>query len=143
MNFKTFFAGILLFFIAACVTRIEKKGYVFEASDFELLQEGFSSQEQVLQLMGSPSFIDDFGEDESWVYFSEKIENFLFFKPKVLDRNVLVLRFRKNLLLKIEKIDHTNEVANLHFVDFYTEVKSEKVGFFKGLFSNVGQVKSQ
>ncbi len=143
MNFKIFFAVILLFFIAACATRIEKRGYVFEASDFDLLQEGFSSQEQVLQLMGSPSFVDDFGEDESWVYFSEKIENFLFFKPKVLNRNVLVLRFRKNLLLKIEKVDHTKEIASLDFVDSYTLVKSERIGFFKSLFSNVGQVKSQ
>ena len=88
--------------------------------------------------------IDDFGERESWIYISEEVENFLFFKPKTISRNVVVLRFNaKNFLSKIEKFDHENELENLKFVESYTVVKSQKVGFFKSLFSNVGQIRSQ
>lgn len=138
------FSFFLLSILASCVSRVEKSGYVFEISDIDLLQEGFSSQDHILQMMGSPTLIDDFSEKESWIYISEDIESFLFFKPKITSRNIVVLRFDdKNLLSKIEKFNHENEVKDLTFISKYTNVKSQKVGFFKSLFSNVGQIRSQ
>ncbi len=134
----------LLIALSSCVSRLEKRGYVFDLSGYELLQEGVTNKEKVLKIMGSPTLISDLDNDEAWIYYAEDVENFLFFKPDIKDRNILVLRFNESETIKeLKKISFANEEKRLSFVSSYTNVESHKVGFFKLIFSNVGQIKAQ
>ena len=133
----------LLIASSSCVSRVDKMGYMFELSDHDVLQEGVTSKERVLKIMGSPTLISDF-DSEVWIYYSEDVKNFLFFKPEVTERNVLVIKFNDAQIIKeMKKINFADEAKKLNFVSNYTAVDSHKTGFFKSIFSNVGQIKTQ
>jgi outer membrane protein assembly factor BamE (lipoprotein component of BamABCDE complex) len=141
---KNFLCYIFLLITASsCVSRVDKMGYMFELSDHDILQEGITSKERVLKIMGSPTLISDF-DSEVWIYYSEDVKNFLFFKPEVTERNVLVIKFNDAEIVKeMKRINFSDEVKKLNFVSNYTTVDSHKTGFFKSIFSNVGQIKAQ
>jgi outer membrane protein assembly factor BamE (lipoprotein component of BamABCDE complex) len=135
-----------IFFVivtSSCVSRLDKHGFMFEFSDHEMLQEGVTTKERVLKMMGSPTLISDLDQDEAWIYFSEDLKGFLFFKPKIVERNILVIRFESDTIKELKKLSLNDEAKNLQFTADYTAVDSHKVGFFKSIFSNVGQIKAQ
>lgn len=142
---KKILCGIfLLIALNACVTRVEKHGYMFDLSNPEMLQEGITSKERVVKIMGSPTITANLDNEDAWIYYAENVERFLFFKPKIISRDVLVLRFDKaNTIKELKKVSLSDEDKNLDFLTEYTAVDSHKVGFIKSFFSNVGQVKPQ
>jgi len=129
--------------LTSCINNSERHGYVFELADHQLVQEGVTSKERVLKIMGSPTVISNLDSDETWIYYSEDLERILFFLPDIKERTILTLKFDKSETVRsIEKFDLSNEDKNLQFTSQYTEVSSNKIGFFKSIFSNVGQVKA-
>lgn len=117
---------------------------MFDLSDYQLLQEGVTSRETTLKLMGSPTMISDLNSPESWIYYSEDVKSFLFFFPKVTARNILVIKFdESNTIKEMQKFYLSDDDHKLKFSSHYTEVSSHKTGFFKSIFSNIGQVKPQ
>ncbi|MBM5782716.1 MAG: outer membrane protein assembly factor BamE [Pelagibacterales bacterium] len=142
---KKFFCSIFIIMsLTSCINNYEKRGYAFELADDHLLQEGVTSKENVIKIMGSPTIISDLSSDESWIYYSEEVKKVLFFLPKVVERKVLVIKFDDlDSIRTIEKFDLSNGESKMKFVEQYTEVKSHNVGFFKSLFSNIGQIKPQ
>lgn len=128
--------------LSSCVKNSYRLGYLFDLSDHQLLQEGVTSKERVLKIMGSPTMISNLDE-EVWIYYSEDVERILFFIPDIKERTILTLRFDESETVKsIEKFDLSNEEKKMDFASHYTEVNSNKIGFFKSIFSNVGQVKA-
>ncbi len=134
---------ILLIVITSC-SRIEKRGYMFESSDHELIQEGITSKELLLRAMGSPTLISDFDNDEHWIYYAEDVEHTLFFRPNVVARNIMMVNFDRDHTVKsITRLDLSDDNKNLGFSPHYTKIEEKKTGIFKDIFSNVGQVKAQ
>ena len=141
---KNFFYIFLLIALNACISKVDKRGYMFDMSDHNLLQEGITSKERVLKIMGSPTLISDLDSDEAWIYYAEDLKRLLFFKPDVISRDVLVVRFNEvGTIRELSRIDLNDEEKQLQFAANFTNVESRKIGFLKSLFSNVGQVKSQ
>jgi outer membrane protein assembly factor BamE (lipoprotein component of BamABCDE complex) len=141
---KNFFYIFLLIALNACVSKLDKRGYMFDMSDHNLLQEGITSKERVLKIMGSPTLISDLDSDEAWIYYAEDLKRLLFFKPDIISRDVLVVRFNEvGTIRELNRIDLNDEEKQLQFAANFTNVESRKIGFLKSLFSNVGQVKSQ
>jgi len=139
-----FFYIFLLIATSSCASRLDKHGYMFDLSDHQFLQEGVTTKERLLKIMGSPTVISDLDNDEAWIYYAEDVNHFLFFKPKIIARDVLVVRFdASSTVRELKKIDLSSEEKNLDFASNYTAVESHKVGAFKSFFSNVGQVKPQ
>lgn len=50
------------------------------------------SRIDVAEILGSPSTISTFDND-TWYYITQKTQNFAFFKPEIVDQEVLVVRF--------------------------------------------------
>lgn len=142
---KNFIYSILLLtLITSCISSIDKKGYSFDSSDHNLLQEGITSKELTLKMMGSPTIISDLTNEEDWIYYSEDIENFLFFIPKITKREILLVKFdNSDTIKKIERFDLSNQKDKMKFNNAFTEVKSHETGILKSIFSNIGQVKPQ
>lgn len=139
-----------IFFIlalASCVSRLEKHGYMFDMSGYDMVQTGVTTKEKLVKLMGSPTLITDFDgdkpEDKLWIYYSEDVEHFLFFTPKIVDRKIVVISFSEDdVINQIRTIDLKNDDKNLKFAQNHTPVDDHKRGIFKAFFSNVGQVKA-
>ena len=141
---KNFFYIFLLIALNACVSKVDKRGYMFDMSDHNLLQEGITSKERVLKIMGSPTLISDLDSDEAWIYYAEHLKRLLFFKPDIISRDVLVIKFNEfGTIRELNRIDLNDEEKQLQFAENFTNVESRKIGFLKSLFSNVGQFKSQ
>jgi outer membrane protein assembly factor BamE (lipoprotein component of BamABCDE complex) len=140
---KFFLPLILVFALSSCLSRVDKHGYSFEISDHDQVVAGLTTKEDVLKIMGSPTFISDLDE-EIWIYYSQDVKHLMFFRPKVVERNLLALKFNRNKTVRnIERITLDNEREDIVFNSETTNVESKKIGFFKSLFSNVGQVKPQ
>jgi outer membrane protein assembly factor BamE (lipoprotein component of BamABCDE complex) len=126
--------------ISSCATKVNH-GYMFEYSDVHLLDVG-TDQNSVLGIMGSPTFKSQI-EDETWFYMHEKTKSFLFFKPKIIERQILTLNFIGQNISEISKYSLEDQAQNFSFETKHSEVPEHKIGFFKSLFSNIGQVKAQ
>ncbi len=130
--------------LGSCAAKIDKRGYMFDLSDHELLQEGVTTKDRLLKNMGSPTLISDLDEDEAWIYYSENLKSFLFFTPKIIERTILIARFDKlDNLQKLERMDLTSENKDLKFFPDYTMVESHKSSLIKSLFTNVGKITPQ
>lgn len=137
---------LTLIFIAlitsSCLSRIENRGYSFELADYKVKQ-GLTSKSEIIKHMGSPSFTSYIDNELYWVYFEEKVEKLLFFKPKILERNMLLITFDKgNIVKEASHYDLSNENL-IEFNPEHTQVKEVKKGFFTELFGNIGQVAPQ
>lgn len=138
------FSLLIFLILTSCISRFEKHGYMFDMSDSHLLQEGITGKEKTLSIMGSPTLISDLSGDESWIYYAENIKYFLFFFPEVKERNILVVRFDDNNIIKeLLSLNLDDEDKKITFSSRHTAVDSHNVGFFKSIISNVGQVKPQ
>ena len=140
---KNFLTITIFFLITSCFNQIETRGYVFELSDYKLIKEGISGKDFVLEAMGNPTFtIDHDVNQELWIYFSEDIQKFLFFKPDILNRKIMILTFDNHgTVKKIGNYDLKNQ-NNISFSNDYTKVDhNQKEGIFSELFNNIGQVK--
>ncbi len=134
----------LLLTLASCIKNEERHGYVFDLSDHQLVQEGVTSKERVIKIMGSPTLISSLDGEDTWIYYSEDFDQALFFLPKVKERTIMTLKFdNSEIVNSVERYDLTNEDEKMKFAAKYTEVSSNKIGFFKSIFSNLGQVKAQ
>ena len=134
---------ILLYLVVlTSCSQIEKRGYAFDLSDYQLVKEGVTTQEMLIQNMGSPTLISEIDNKEMWIYFSEDVRKLLFFKPKILNRKVMIVGFEKNEIISdINNYDLSNE-NYIKFANDYTTVKSNKKGFWSQLFGNIGQVRA-
>lgn len=139
-----FLLVLTILVLSSCITRVEKRGYMFDLSDHDLLQEGVTSKDRVLTIMGSPTIISTLDDRETWIYYFEEVENLLFFLPTIEERTILVLRFDGSGVVKeLKSLSLEDQNNQLAFVNKFTAVESHKVGFFKSIFGNVGQIKPQ
>ncbi len=133
----------ILTLITSCLSRVEKHGYMFDLSDYQMLEEGISSQEKTISLMGFPSFSSDLSGKEVWFYYAQEVRYLLFFKPKILSRKIMALEFNDGIVEKINYYDLANENQKLNFATKYTAIDGHELGILKGIFGNVGQVRPQ
>jgi outer membrane protein assembly factor BamE (lipoprotein component of BamABCDE complex) len=135
----------LIFALLICsscnITRIEKKGYMFDSSGYETLQEGVTTKQRVLMLMGSPTIISDLSNEELWIYYHEDVKELLFFKPKIISRTIIALKFDDQQTIKQLKSYDLSSEENLAFNTDFTAIQNRDEGFFKKVFGNVGQVR--
>lgn len=141
--FKSNFIYLLLIIaLNSCISRVDKHGYMFDLSDHDQLKEEITSKDLVLQVMGSPTLVADFNNEETWIYFAEDVKTLLFFKPKPINRTIISIKFDNNIIKELRHYDLSNQ-SSIDFASNYTEVNSNKIGFFESIFSNIGQIKPQ
>jgi outer membrane protein assembly factor BamE (lipoprotein component of BamABCDE complex) len=120
------YSSILLILILSSCNPIEKRGYAFELSDYEMLNEEINDKNDVLNFMGYPSLVSEIKNEELWVYYSEDVRNFLFFHPKILERKIMTISFdAQNVIDKIGNYDLEDQ-SNIKFNKKYTKVESQK-----------------
>ena len=91
------------FLLASCSTIYKDHGYLPLDTDLKSVVVGKDTRNSVTELLGSPSGSGVL-EDGAIFYISTKIKNFLFYEPKVVSRDMIVVSFdEKNLVENIEK----------------------------------------
>ncbi|MCE3255217.1 MAG: bamE [Rickettsiaceae bacterium] len=130
-----------LVFITSC-SQVEKRGYSFELSDYQLVKEKLNNKNDVLELMGYPSFTAEVKNQELWVYYSEDVKKLLFFKPKILDRKIVTIAFgKKDIVEKINSYSLEDQ-EKIKLREGITRVDSQDKSWWSQIFGNIGQVRA-
>lgn len=91
------------FFLASCSTIYKDHGYLPLDTGLKNVVIGKDTRNSVTELLGSPSGSGVL-EDGAIFYISTKIKNFLFYEPKVVSRDMIVVSFDdRDLVENIEK----------------------------------------
>lgn len=133
--------SILITSLISC-GQIEKKGYSFELSDYQLLKENVDDKNDALNFMGYPSFISEVNQKELWVYYSEDMKKVLFFKPEILDRKIITISFKEQNSVEAIKNYNLKNQTSIKFNKNYTDVVNREKGWWSQIFGNIGQVKT-
>jgi outer membrane protein assembly factor BamE (lipoprotein component of BamABCDE complex) len=91
--------AVLAVALAGCSIPIDQRGNLPEKSALEQIQPGVSDKATVTRLLGSPSSIATF-DDGTWYYISQKSKSVAFFRPDLLDQEVVAIDFGKDGLVR-------------------------------------------
>ncbi len=123
----------------ACDTaRIAIRGNLPNAERLAEVTPGDMSREEVAEVLGSPSSVTPFNSD-LWLYISEKTSTIAFLAPEVLERNVVMVSFdQEGMVREVKKLDLSNAQDVAH-VERVTPTSGNEVTIWDQLFSNLGR----
>lgn len=85
-------AACLALSLGACSARVANRGNEPDPALIADIASGGISKQEILEILGSPSSVNTFGQD-TWYYISEITETLAFFEPEVKKRQVLIVKF--------------------------------------------------
>lgn len=128
------------FALTACEMTQENKGYRLDPEMLAKVEPGTGNKDSVLEALGSPSSISTFpGEGDAWYYISRKTEHFAFLDKKVLEQNVVVIKFDANEVVEAIKKYDKEDGKEVTIVDRTTPTGGNELGFFEQIFGNFGR----
>ena len=141
-NFKMIKQKIVLltvtcFFLNACSGIKSNNGYMPVGDKIDQLKVDVTTSMSAKSKLGEPALV--LGSREPiFIYSSQITDRILFFEPKVVSRDILVLYFNKKKRLK--KLDRFNKNDG-KYVDINmesTRLRDEEKSLLAAIFSNVG-----
>lgn len=124
--------------VAGCATRVAVRGNLPDSERLAEVVPGDMSREEVAEILGSPSSVTPF-DSHLWLYISEKTETFAFMPPKVVERNVIMVRFNdKGVVSDVKKMDLSSS-QDIKHVERITPTSGNEVTFWDQLFGNLGR----
>ncbi|MFN4089242.1 MAG: outer membrane protein assembly factor BamE [Alphaproteobacteria bacterium] len=128
-------AGTLL---AACASTVEQHGHVLPERVVAELQPGLVSRDGVVALLGTPSTVAPF-DDKVWYYVGEDLRTVAFFRPDVVQRTVLALRFDdEGMLAAVSTLD-ADAGTEVAVVTRETPTAGHELTFLEQLLGNIGR----
>ena len=141
-NFQNLYLILILCFsVTGCSKLVEQNGVPVNNEIFQNLIIGSSTKNQVKKNLGEPLMIDNHNE-ETWIYFSQKIEKIAFFAPKLNERTVILLKFKNNKLINKESFTQKDS----KIIDISTKKVisgGRKLTVLQQIFGNIGNFSSQ
>ena len=126
----------LCFFLGACTGIKSNNGYMPVKDNIDKLKVNVTSLSSAKNILGEPALI--LGNREPiFVYSAQITDRVMFFQPKVISRNVLVLYFNKKKLKKLDTFD-LNDGKYVDLSSNSTDLKGKERSLLSSIFSNVG-----
>ncbi len=134
---------ISLFFLTSCVETKYDNGYLSSKLDTSFIRKNLTTKKQIFSQFGAPSINYNIAnkDNESHIYLSQQISNFLFFKPKITKRNILVISYNNNIVSNIENYN-LNDENNISILDSNrsSNYSIKNKSLFSEIFGNIGQI---
>jgi outer membrane protein assembly factor BamE (lipoprotein component of BamABCDE complex) len=130
--------GALLPMLSGCETIIDQRGFAPTPGSLEKLEIGSQSREDVVRLIGSPSAVATFNPN-TWYYISQKQETYAFFKPEILEQNVLQLTFNESGRLQAMKKYDLSDGRDIEMVSRITPTAGKELTILEQIMGNVGR----
>ncbi len=125
------------FFLGACTGIKSNNGYMPVKDNINQLKVNVTTTSSAKNILGEPALI--LGNREPiFVYSAQITERVLFFEPKVISRDVLLLYFNKKK--KLKKLD-TFDLNDGKYVDLSadnTNLNDRERSLLSSIFSNIG-----
>ena len=128
--------------LSACEPRISTHGYVPDPDVVSRVEPGVHNQLEVAQLLGTPSTAALFGE-QTWLYITERREEFAFFKPEIVSQDVLAIAFDdRGVVHEIASFSLEDGLV-VDPVSLTTPTYGKKLGLLEQLFGNIGRFNTE
>lgn len=85
--------------LAGCSIPVEQRGNLPQADAMAQIKPGATDKATVTRLLGSPSSVAAF-DTETWYYISQKTKSVAFFKPELLDQEVVAVDFNPDGIVR-------------------------------------------
>lgn len=137
---KLFLSFIIAFLLSSCAKNINKSGYSIDKKDLEQIKVGVSNKESVLNTMDHPTNTHP-NNPNKWVYHSYKTKKLMFFKPKIVEQDVVIISFNNEEIVEsIAKYDQNNYI-NINPNSGKTSISTkEEKGLVRDIIDNIGSI---
>lgn len=85
--------------LAGCADPPDQRGNLPDTQALAQIKPGVTDKATVTRLLGSPSSIAEFNAD-TWYYISQRTKSVAFFKPELLDQQVVAVDFNQDGLVR-------------------------------------------
>ena len=135
----SFFMLICLVAVTACIPpRVSNRGYVDAFNRAEKIQPGISTREEVMELLGSPSITNNFG-DEIWYYVAKRKEAVAFLKPEITEQKVTRIAFDSRGIVESINGYGLDDKRHIEMVEDVTPTEGHELGVLEQILGNVGR----
>jgi outer membrane protein assembly factor BamE (lipoprotein component of BamABCDE complex) len=121
---------------AACHPITDNLGNRTLKENVEQIQVGRTSKAEVARLLGSPSNVAAFDPD-TWYYISARSVQYAFLKPKVVEQNVLVIRFDGAGIVRETKQLGLEDAQASTYVARTTPTRGGEPGFLRSIYDTI------
>jgi outer membrane protein assembly factor BamE (lipoprotein component of BamABCDE complex) len=135
---KLMISCVVLGTVMACAPRIDSRGNLPDPDLLANIEVGHVNKREVLEMIGSPSSIEPF-MGESWYYISQKTQTTAFFKPKAIQRKVVIIRFDNKGIVKEVKFIGLDKGRNIKMVERTTPTAGKEITLIQQIFGNLGR----
>jgi outer membrane protein assembly factor BamE (lipoprotein component of BamABCDE complex) len=124
--------------IGACSSRIDQRGNLPDPDLLANIEVGHINKQGVQEALGTPSSIGLF-DQETWYYISQRTEKIAFFKPTVIDRKVIVIKFdQRGVVSEMTELG-LEDSREVQIVERTTPTAGQEMGLLKQLLGNIGK----
>jgi outer membrane protein assembly factor BamE (lipoprotein component of BamABCDE complex) len=82
----------LVIALGACEPRLDTHGFMPNPELIAQIEPGVQDKAEVAEVLGTPSTVATF-DQSIWYYITQQSRRFAFFKPEIVDQQVLVVKF--------------------------------------------------
>ncbi len=140
LGFSRSFVAVALaaLFVTGCEPRVDTHGFMPNAELIAQVEPGMVSKLDVADILGSPSTVATFDQD-TWYYITQKTQNFAFFKPEIVDQQVLVINFDDQEMVSSVNRYTIEDGLIVDPVSRKTPTVGKELTFLQQLFGNIGR----
>ena len=127
-------------FFGACTPREDYRGYAFDDTKLNQIKPGVQNENQVAQILGTPSSVATFKEhNDTWYYIAKDVETLAFWSPETKDQKVLAIDFDDKGKVKQLRNYVMKDGRAITPVAQITPASGHTLGFWEQLFGNLGR----
>lgn len=124
--------------LAACGGEVAVRGNMPDPEVIAEIQPGGDRREDVVDKLGSPSTVSTF-LDRKWYYIGQKVEQFAFMSPTVVERSVLVVSFDETGTVDDTLMYTLEDGQIIDPVSRETPTEGRELTVLQQLFGNLGR----
>jgi outer membrane protein assembly factor BamE (lipoprotein component of BamABCDE complex) len=128
--------------LAACTGRVDTRGNMADPEVVSQITPGESTRGTVEDLLGSPTSIATFN-DQTWYYIGRKTEKVAFFRPEVLEQQVVAVHFDASGVVDDIKTYGPEDAREIELVDRTTPTAGKELTLMQQLFGNLGRFNTE
>lgn len=122
----------------ACSPRLDTRGNIPDPEALARIKPGEVSKLEVEEILGSPSSVAAF-DNNTWYYISKKTETLAFYRPKVVESQVLVVQFdAKGVVTSVKQLDQS-DARDVAVVGRETTTAGNEMTVLQQIFGNLGR----
>ena len=128
----------MIILLTSCAPTASLRGFVPNPDAIEVIKPGLQNQDQVLDLLGSPTATATF-EKNRWYYITRRTEKTVFDDPTLIDSSTTVIEFdATGFVSKISTLSN-DSIRDIDPIDRTTPTKGRKFGILQQLLGNLGR----